>query len=121
VTNRVGKSVLFTLIFITYLLSFPILCLSGEFKCTRVTDDDTITVTQIGFKTTIRLVGIDAPEKSRKKHEPGQPFSLASTKYLAGMILNKDVDIKRYGTDRYLPLFLLKYVRWFLRCKYIKL
>ena len=50
---------------------------------------------------TIRLVGIDAPEKSRKKHEPGQPFSQNSTKYLAGLVLNKHVDIVSYGTDQY--------------------
>jgi endonuclease YncB( thermonuclease family) len=46
-------------------------------------------------------VGIDAPEKSRKKHEPGQPFSQASTKYLVSLVLNKYVDMVPYGTDRY--------------------
>ena len=74
---------------------------AAQFKCTRVTDGDTITVTQNGFKTTIRLVGIDTPEKSRKKHDSGQPFSQQSTKFLAGMVLNKDVDIVSYGNDRY--------------------
>ena len=74
---------------------------AAQYKCTRVTDGDTITVTQNGFKTTIRLVGIDAPEKSRKKHDPGQPFSQASTKYLVSLVLNKYVDIVPYGTDRY--------------------
>jgi endonuclease YncB( thermonuclease family) len=88
------------------ILLFLALCWStplyaAQYKCTRVTDGDTITVTQNGFKSTIRLVGIDAPEKSRKKHEPGQPFSQVSTKYLAGMVLSKDVEIKNYGTDRY--------------------
>ena len=82
-------------------LCFSIPLHAAQFKCTRVTDGDTITVTQNGFKTTIRLVGIDAPEKSRKKHDPGQPFSQASTKYLAGMVLNKNVDIVSYGNDRY--------------------
>jgi micrococcal nuclease len=50
---------------------------------------------------TIRLVGIDAPEQSRKKHEPGQPFSQNSTQHLASLVLNKHVDIVTYGTDRY--------------------
>jgi endonuclease YncB( thermonuclease family) len=76
-------------------------CFAAQYKCTRVTDGDTITVTQNGFKTTIRLVGIDAPEKSRGKHKPGQPFSQKSTKYLAGLVLNKYVEIVSYGTDRY--------------------
>ena len=87
--------------FIIAIIIFPVIVFSAQYKCTRVTDGDTITVTQNGFKSTIRLVGIDAPEKSRKKHEPGQPFSQASTKYLAGMVLNKNVDIISYGNDRY--------------------
>ena len=90
-----------SLCFIIAIIIFPVIVFSAQYKCTRVTDGDTITVTQNGFKTTIRLVGIDAPEKSRKKHEPGQPFSQASTKYLAGMVLNKNVDIVSYGNDRY--------------------
>ena len=82
-------------------LCFSIPLHAAQYKCTRVTDGDTITVTQNGFKSIIRLVGIDAPEKSRNKHEPGQPFSQASTKFLAGMVLNKNVDIVSYGNDRY--------------------
>jgi endonuclease YncB( thermonuclease family) len=77
------------------------LCLASQYKCTRVTDGDTITVSSNGQKHTIRLVGIDAPEKSKKKHEPGQPFSQKSTKHLAGLVLNKHVDIVPFGSDRY--------------------
>ena len=92
---------LYLIAVIALLFSFGDNSFAAQYKCTRVTDGDTITVTQNGFKTTIRLVGIDAPEKSRKKHEPGQPLSQASTKFLAGMVLNKYVDIVPYGTDRY--------------------
>jgi len=84
------------LLLITFAVSF-----ADQFKCTRVTDGDTINVIRNGQKEIIRLVGIDAPEKSKKKHEPGQPFSQKSTKYLAGLVLNKSVDVKSYGTDRY--------------------
>ena len=96
--TRAIKASVFSIAVIFFL---PAVTLSGQFKCTRVTDGDTITVVAGGQEFTIRLVGIDAPEKSRKKHEPGQPFSQVSTKYLAGMVLNKDVDIRSYGTDRY--------------------
>ena len=89
------------LFLIIVILILPVIVLAGQFKCTRVTDGDTITVITDGQKSTIRLVGIDAPEKSRKKHEPGQPFSQSSTKYLASLVLNKHVDIVSYGTDRY--------------------
>ena len=52
-------------------------------------------------KITIRLVGIDAPETSKKKHEPGQPYSRKSTKHIASLVLNKNVTVKAYGNDRY--------------------
>ena len=90
-----------TLVLIVAILILPVIVHSGQLKCTRVTDGDTITVVTGGQKFTIRLVGIDAPEISKKKHEPGQPFSQNSTKYLAGLVLNKNVDIVPYGTDRY--------------------
>jgi micrococcal nuclease len=89
------------LILIVSIFILPAIVLGGQFNCIRVTDGDTITVVTNGQKVAIRLVGIDAPEKSRKKHEPGQPFSQASTKHLASLVLNKYVDIVPYGKDRY--------------------
>ena len=87
---------------VTISLSLPVLpALGGEYKVTRVVDGDTIKVRSVSDETTIRLVGIDAPEASHKKREPGQPFSQQATKYLAGLVLNKTVDIKEYGHDRY--------------------
>ena len=74
---------------------------AGPLKVSRVTDGDTITVTDGRVQQTIRLVGIDAPEISHKKREPSQPFAQAATKYLAGLVLNKVVEIKDYGLDRY--------------------
>ena len=43
---------------------------------------------------------MDAPETSKNKHEPGQPFSRRSTKYLANLVFDKSVDVKSYGNDR---------------------
>jgi micrococcal nuclease len=74
---------------------------AGPLKVSRVTDGDTITVTDGRVEQTIRLVGIDAPEISHKKREPSQPYGQAATKYLAGLVLNKTVEIKEYGQDRY--------------------
>jgi micrococcal nuclease len=54
-----------------------------------------------GQKQSNRLVGIDTPEKSRKKNEPGQPYSQKATKFLAGLVLNQNVSIEDYGKDRY--------------------
>jgi len=83
------------------LVFFAAICVADQFKCARVTDGDTINVINNEHKEIIRLVGIDAPETSHKKGEPGQPFSKKSTKHLAGLVLNKPADVKSYGTDRY--------------------
>ena len=74
---------------------------AGPLKVSRVTDGDTIHVRDGRVETIIRLVGIDAPEVSHKKREPSQPYGQAATKYLAGLVLNKVVEIKDYGQDRY--------------------
>ena len=79
----------------------PGFCSAEQFRVIRVVDGDTIKLRGASGEMTIRLVGIDAPEVSNKKREPGQPFSQQATKYLAGMVLNKTVDIKEYGHDRY--------------------
>jgi endonuclease YncB( thermonuclease family) len=91
----------------TLFLSLIVIILSAAavqaetYRVIRVYDGDTITVMMAGQKQSIRLVGIDTPEKSRKKNEPGQPYSQKATKFLAGQVLGKDVLIKEYGVDRY--------------------
>ena len=50
---------------------------------------------------TVRLAGIDAPETSKGKRQLGQPYSQKAKKHLAGLVLNKVVDITGYRTDRY--------------------
>ncbi len=77
------------------------LCLAGEYQVSRVVDGDTLVAKKGATQLTIRLVGIDAPENSKKKHEPGQPYSQQSTKYLAKLALNRPADVKSYGADRY--------------------
>ncbi len=86
---------------VIFLLVFSANSLAGQFRVARVTDGDTVKVTNNDVKITIRLVGIDAPETSKKKNQPGQPFSRKSTKYLASLVLKKSVEVKSYGTDRY--------------------
>ena len=83
------------------LLLLPTLSLAGEFKVTRVYDGDNVRAEGHDIEIKVRLVGIDAPETSRKKREPGQPYSQKSQKHLAGLVLNKTVDIKGYGLDGY--------------------
>ena len=84
-----------------FLVAISASALAGQFRVTRVTDGDTIKVINNNEKLTIRLVGIDAPETSKRKNQPGQPFSRKSTQHLAGLVLNKSAELKSYGTDRY--------------------
>ena len=91
------------LVFLVWLLLLAStgICIAGEYQVSRVVDGDTIIAKKGSTKLTIRLVGIDAPEVSHAKNQPGQPFSQQSTKHLAGLVLNKTVDIKSHGPDRY--------------------
>ena len=66
-----------------------------------LTDGDTIRAASDHMEIIVRLVGIDAPERLKKKGEPGQSYSRKATKYLASLVLNKAITIKEYGTDRY--------------------
>jgi endonuclease YncB( thermonuclease family) len=75
--------------------------LAVKYVCNRVVDGDTIHAIENGREITLRLVGIDAPELSHGKNQPGQPFSQIATRYLAELVLNKAIDFKNFGTDRY--------------------
>jgi micrococcal nuclease len=97
--RKITWAISFSFILLVFFLTFP--ALAVQFKVTRVLDGDTIKVRSASGEMTIRLVGIDAPEVSHKKREPGQPFSQQATQHLAGLVLNKTVDIKEYGYDRY--------------------
>ena len=64
-------------------------------KVVAVTDGDTIKVLDSNrAQHKVRLSGIDAPEK-------GQPFGNASRKYLASLVVGKDVRIETSKKDRY--------------------
>ena len=72
-----------------------------EIKVVRVYDGDTIKAEGHDIVIKVRLIGIDAPETSRQKHHPGQPFGEKAKKALASLILNRNVEIKGYGLGPY--------------------
>jgi len=98
ITNRLRITVF---IFLLYLLCFVTDSFAGQFKVTRVYDGDTLETESQGYEITIRLVGIDAPETSKKKSEPGQPFSQRAKIHLQELVLDKMVEIESYGFDQY--------------------
>lgn len=67
----------------------------------RVYDGDTILISGPGERNVIRLLGIDAPETSKGKGKPGQPYSQKARRHLAGLILDRAVTLVVYGEDRY--------------------
>ena len=77
------------------------LAYAGQFKVVRVYDGDTVKAIGLDIEIKVRLIGIDAPETSKKKGQPGQPYSQTAKEYLAGLVLNKVVDVKGYGTGPY--------------------
>jgi endonuclease YncB( thermonuclease family) len=99
--NTQTKSCRIIPVLLAVFLVFPAFSWAGQFKVTRVYDGDTLKAVGHDIEITVRLVGIDAPETSKNKHEPGQPFSQGAKKYLASLVLNNIVDVKGYGTDRY--------------------
>ena len=91
----------FTFVSMSFLIIFPVVAYAGQFKVIRIYDGDTVKAIGHDVEIKVRLVGIDSPETSKKKKQPEQAYSQKATKYLAGLVLNKTVDIKGYGTDPY--------------------
>ncbi|WP_299982275.1 thermonuclease family protein [Desulfobacula sp.] len=71
-----------------------------QFKVLKVFDGDTIKVTRVDLIFKIRLVGIDSPEIGFRGQKT-QPFSQKAKHYLEGLVGNKKVAIKSYGTGAY--------------------
>ncbi len=67
----------------------------------RVYDGDTVLIAHGDDRRLVRLLGIDAPETSKSKGQPGQPFSARARRYLAERILSRCVELDGYGDDRY--------------------
>ncbi len=67
-----------------FLFLLPTVSLAGQFKVTRVSDGDTVKAEGHDIVIKVRLVGIDAPETSKKKRDPGQPYSQKAKGTLQG-------------------------------------
>ena len=88
----------------TALLAGGLLLLVGASRATEftgrvigVTDGDTITVLRDNHGTTVRLVGIDAPEK-------GQAYGQRAKEYAASLAFGRTVTVHTSGHDRYMRI-----------------
>ena len=86
---------------IALLLVLSTLSLAAQFKVIRVYGGDITKAEGHNVEIEVRLVGIDGPEISRKKRQPGQWYGQQAKKFLAGLVLDRVVEIKEYGLERY--------------------
>ena len=78
-----------------YALALPTYAETLSGRITHVTDGDTLTlVTADQQRHTVRLAGIDAPERN-------QPFGQESRSHLAALALNKPATVESHKQDRY--------------------
>lgn len=84
------------IVLLLFLLGVPAAINAETFtaQVIAVLDGDTVIVQQAGKKTTIRLAGIDAPEKL-------QEFGIASRDALAALVLRKEVRVTAKTVDDY--------------------
>ena len=94
----IARSLKFILLFL--LLLTPSILFAGQFKVTSVHDGDSLRASGHDIQIKVRLVGIDAPELKRGKNKPSQPFGQRAKKFLTRLVLNKQVFIKGYVSDR---------------------
>ena len=84
-------------ILVATLFLLPTFAFADQFKITKVYNGNTVKAVGREIEIEVRLVGIDTPEISKKKREPGQPFNQEAKDFLARLVLNKTVDIRGYG------------------------
>ena len=79
--------------YILMLLFIPVLSMAAT--VTRVLDGDTLDVMENHQTMRIRLIDIDAPEKS-------QPYGQKAKRFLTRLVKNAEsITVKRHGKDRY--------------------
>ena len=88
-------------LFIIFLFAIVTAAHAGQYEVTWVYDGDAIKAQGPEGEIRVRLMGIDAPETSKKKGQASQPYALAAKKHLMDLIYGKTVEIKGYGLDQY--------------------
>jgi endonuclease YncB( thermonuclease family) len=93
------KLITILILSLIFFLSQPIQ--AGEFEVVRVYNGDTLRAIGHEIEIKVRLVGIDAPETKKGNQQDGQPYSQKAKKFLASMVMNKNLEIKGFGLGPY--------------------
>lgn len=76
--------------------------LNGPYHVVRIIDGDTIVVDIGGQNTTIRLIGVDAPESVHPDEEQNTPEGIAASNWMEELLSGKSVfleyDVELYDT-----------------------
>ena len=71
-------------------------------RVVRVADGDTLTILSSNRKQErVRLASIDAPETTKDRQRPGQPFAVASRQFLSDLVAGKQMTLSCYERDRH--------------------
>jgi micrococcal nuclease len=79
---------------VSFLLLVPCLCWGWQGKVVRVTEGDTITILHEAKNETVRLYGVDCPEK-------GQDFGQNARQFTTDRVLGKKVEVQKVSTEQY--------------------
>lgn len=85
------------LLIVTFVLIFPLICVSQSIqgKVVRIADGDTITILDsTKLQIRVRLYGIDCPEN-------GQDFANVAKKFTSDLCFSKQVTVDVKDVDRY--------------------
>lgn len=76
----------------------------SKHRVSRVVDGDTVVLAIDGVDTTVRLIGVDAPEKSDAR-KAAEPFAAESSEFLTNLLAGEEVFVEDnegpQKTDRY--------------------
>lgn len=95
------KTISILILTVVFLAASTLPALAGTFTVVFVYDGDTILARGHDIEIKVRLVGIDAPEFSPDRRVGSQPYAHKAKNVLAGLVLNREVEIRGYGLGQY--------------------
>ena len=97
--TRRGSRLVFLMAMATILMAS--LSAAAQFQVVRVINGNTIAVGSGYNSHALRLAGIDVPEVSHGRNDPGQTFNQEASRHLSDLVLGKFVVVREFEQDHY--------------------